>query len=325
MTATAEPQQSTTSGWFGTRGECAQADDLVLLITSDQKRYLVKLKPRQRLHTHWGVFDHDDLIGQPFGAVVASRIEHRALLLEPSLSDLIKQIKRGTQIIYPKDAAYLVHRMSLRAGSRVIEAGTGSAGLTIALAWAVAPTGIVYTYETRPDIYSLARRNLERVDLLRYVEMFQATILDGFRQKNADALFLDVREPWLHLDQVSEALRPGGFFASLIPTTNQVSDLIAGLERKGFADISVEELLLRGYKAAPERLRPDDAMVAHTGFLVFARSVVGMVDASEWHAKERKRFRARQRAQEKIAADEAQRAQEEADGGRKYPPLPLPG
>ena len=32
------------------------------------------------------------------------------------------------------------------------------------------------------------------------------------------------------------------------------------------------EIFLRHYKPVPERLRPEDRMVAHTGFLVFART-----------------------------------------------------
>jgi tRNA (adenine57-N1/adenine58-N1)-methyltransferase len=37
--------------------------------------------------------------------------------------------------------------------------------------------------------------------------------------------------------------------------------------------LEVEELLLRQYKIAPARIRPDDQMVGHTGYLIFARAV----------------------------------------------------
>ena len=212
----------------------------------------------------------------------------------------------------------------MRSGSRVIEAGTGSAGLTTALAWAVAPGGEVFTYEVRPEIYQLARRNLERVGLLPYVSMHQVSIASGFRQRDVDAVFLDVREPWQYLDHVRTALRPGGFFASLLPTTNQVSLILAGLESNGFADVVVEELLLRGYKPVPERLRPDDMMIAHTGFLVSARCLTANMDMSRWLPKERQRFRARTKMAERIAAEEEKRAKTQGQSDRKYPRLPLP-
>jgi tRNA (adenine57-N1/adenine58-N1)-methyltransferase len=313
------------SPWFAPKKAQTTAGDLVMLLTSDHKRYVVKLRAHQELHCHLGVYRHDDLIGRRLGVAVQSSLGHDALLLEPSLTDLIQHLKRGTQIIYPKDAAYLVHRLNLRAGSRVIEAGTGSGGLTTALAWAVAPTGMVYSYESRIETHRLARNNLEAVGLLSYVQLFPTSIDQGFQQSEVDALFLDVRTPWQYLQDVRQALRLGGFFASLAPTTNQVSALLLGLEQQGFVDIAVEELLLRAYKPVPDRLRPDDMMNAHTGFLVFARCVEQTIDSSRWHAKERQRYRARLQTQTEIEAEEARRAADRAQGGKKYPPLPLPG
>jgi tRNA (adenine57-N1/adenine58-N1)-methyltransferase len=303
-----------------------QSGDLVLLITGDQKRYLVKLRPNDALHTHQGIFPHQQLIGITLGATVFSTMQQPALMMAPSLRDLIQQVRRGTQIIYPKDAAYLVHRLSLRAGSRVIEAGTGSGGLTIALAWVVAPSGMVYSYEMRPEIHNLARNNLERVGLLPHVQMFNRNIEFGFDQTGVDALFLDVREPWNYLHHVRAALRCDGFFASLVPTTNQVSELLLALENNAFADIEVEELLLRRYKPVPDRLRPDDMMNGHTGYLVFARRIDASSESRRWLATERQRYMARQQAEERIAAEEQRRTAERAQGeGKKYPKLPLPG
>ncbi len=318
------PISASTSPWFREKEAVTALGDLVLLLTTDLKRYIITLRPHQEFHCHLGIFPHDSLLGQPLGSTVTSSLGYDALLLEPSLEDLIRHLRRGSQIIYPKDAAYLVQRMNLRAGSRVIEAGTGSGGLTCALAWSVAPTGIVYSYETRLEAHNLARNNLESVGLLPYVQLFHGDIEQGFRQEMVDALFLDVRTPWEYLPQAWAALRPGGFFAALLPTTNQVIALLDALDQQGFVDIAVEELLLRTYKPVPDRLRPDDMMNAHTGFLVFARSVLRGVDTSRWQAKERQRYRARVQTQAEIAAHEERSAAERAQGGKKYPRLPLP-
>jgi tRNA (adenine57-N1/adenine58-N1)-methyltransferase catalytic subunit len=257
--------------------------------------------------------------------VIESSLEQPAIVLEPSLQDVMTHLKRGTQIIYPKDAAYLVQRLNLRAGGHIIEAGTGSGVLTTALAWAVAPLGRVYTYEVRAETYSLARRNLERAGLLQFVDMYLEGIDRGFRQTGVDALFLDVREPWVYLNFVRQALKPGGFFASLLPTTNQVSDLLTGLDQHGFADVAVEELLLRAYKPIPDRLRPDENMNGHTGFLVSARCMPPGVDVTRLQAKERQRYRARKLMESEIAAEAERRAEDPSDDTRKYPRLPLPG
>ena len=60
----------------------------------------------------------------------------------------------------------------------------------------------------------------------------------------------------------------------ILPTTNQVTKVLPVLRNNDFAFMEVCELLLRFYKPDWERLRPTDRMVAHTGFLVFARSVM---------------------------------------------------
>lgn len=312
------------SPWFRPQAAHFAAGDLTLLITSDQSRYLITLRAGDELHTHQGIFPHDSVIGQPSGAAITGVQGHLALALTPSLDDLMRHLKRGSQVIYPKDAAWLVHRMSLRSGSRVIEAGTGSGGLTTALAWAVAPTGMIYTYEMREDAYRVARRNLERVGLLPFVTMHERAIGDDFLQTDADALFLDVRDPWEYLPQVRRALRSGGIFAALAPTTNQISTLLERMESSGFADIAVEEILLRPWKPVPDRLRPADTMAAHTGFLVFGRLLADASQASNWLGRTRQRYIARMAAEERYADETARRAQEQNPESRKYPPLPLP-
>lgn len=50
--------------------------------------------------------------------------------------------------------------MGIAPGQRVIEAGTGSGSMTIAMATAVSPQGQVISYEQKPDTQRLARKNL---------------------------------------------------------------------------------------------------------------------------------------------------------------------
>ena len=103
------------------------------------------------------------------------------------------------------------------------------------------------------------------------MEQFQKDIAEGFAVTGADCLFLDVRTPWDYLEHIPAAVIPGAMLGFLLPTTNQVQDLLEGLHAGPFSDIEVLEILIRRYKTVPQRLRPDDRMVAHTGFLVFAR------------------------------------------------------
>ncbi|MBC8449952.1 MAG: tRNA (adenine-N1)-methyltransferase [Chloroflexi bacterium] len=282
----------------------AQVGDLVLLISDDRKRFLIRLEHEGEWHTHRGLLRHDELIGQPLGRTVRTQIGHPFLALEPSTHDLIQQLRRITQIIFPKDAAYITMRLNCYPGRRVVEAGTGSGGLTLALARAVMPGGRVYSYEARAKMLNLAHRNLERAGLLDYVELKVRDIAEGFDERDADGCFLDLREPWHYLAQARAALKPGGFFGSILPTTNQVSELLAALNEHDFVEIVVEELLLRAYKPVATRLRPTDRMVAHTGYLVFARAVAPE-DANAWRYRDPKHGIPRATADESEAADEA--------------------
>ncbi len=274
----------------------AQAGDPVLFVGPDRKVKLLRLQPGKRWETHHGIILHDDLIGQPLGRVVYTHKGYPYLVLEPSTADFIQYLKRRTQIIFPKDAAYIVQRLNLHAGVRVIEAGTGSGGLTLAFARAVLPGGHVYTYEERAEHQALARRNLQMVGIEEGITWHVQDIAEGFREEGVDALFLDVRTPWAYLEQVQQALRPGGFFGALVPTTNQVSQLLEGLYAQGFVLVTVEELLLRAYKPVAARLRPEDRMVAHTGYLIFARTAVGEI--GPWAAPHLRKVAQRRQAEE---------------------------
>jgi tRNA (adenine57-N1/adenine58-N1)-methyltransferase len=130
----------------------------------------------------------------------------------------------------------------------------------------------VYSYELRQDFQDISRQNLERYGLLDWVSLKTRDIHRGFDEEDVDALFLDVREPWDYLEQAQAALKGGGFFGSLVPTVNQLSRLIEQLARAGFIGVEVKELLLRPYKINAGRLRPEDRMVAHTGYLALARA-----------------------------------------------------
>jgi tRNA (adenine57-N1/adenine58-N1)-methyltransferase len=116
--------------------------------------------------------------------------------------------------------------------------------------------------------------NLDKMGLRPRVIFKARDISEGFDERNVDALFLDIQNPYDYIEQVKSALKPGGFFGSILPTMNQVSLLLEKLHHANFAFIEVCEVLLRFYKTDWERFRPTDRMVAHTGFLIFARSVI---------------------------------------------------
>jgi tRNA (adenine57-N1/adenine58-N1)-methyltransferase catalytic subunit len=256
-----------------TTSEVARPGDLAQLVGLSHKNFIITLAEGAKFESHRGILQHNDLIGKPWGSQVFSHTGAPFFLLQPALADLLTDLPRNTQILYPKDIGFILVTMGIGPGRKVIEAGTGSGSMTIALAYSVGDEGCVVSYEVRPEMQKLARKNLERVGLAERVEFKLKDIGGGMDETDADAFFLDVPNPYDYAAQVRAALKPGGFLCSLIPTVNQVELLLTALKRERFAFMEVCEILVRYYKAEPSRLRPTDRMVAHTGFLTFARKI----------------------------------------------------
>jgi tRNA (adenine57-N1/adenine58-N1)-methyltransferase len=252
----------------------ASAGDLVQIMDAEGRFFLFRLVPGGRLETHRGILLHDAVIGAPYGSKVFTHLDRPFYIFTPSINDLVVELKRQSQILFPKDIGIVLMKLNVRPGMTVVEAGTGSGGLTLALANAVGPTGRVISYDVRQDMQNVARRNLELTGLSDRVTFKLRDIKDGFDETDVEAFFLDVPNPYDYCAQVHRALRGGGHFGCLVPTVNQVSDLLVSLQREWFIMHEVFEVLLRNYKTVPARLRPVDRMVAHTGFLVFARPII---------------------------------------------------
>jgi tRNA (adenine57-N1/adenine58-N1)-methyltransferase len=251
-----------------------QEGDLVQLISPSNKTFIIRLAQGKQLQTHRGVVNHSELIGVPWGSQVYTHTGSSFFLLQPGLGELLRETKRNTQIMYPKDIGFILVTMGIGPGKFVVEAGTGSGALTTAMAWAVGPQGRVVTYEAREEMQNLARKNLDRLGFSDRVTFKLRDIAEGFDEQGVDALFLDVANPYDYIAQVRKALKTGGFFGSILPTYNQITRLLVALRQNDFSFVDVCEILLRYYKPVPDRLRPTDRMVAHTGYLIFGRPVL---------------------------------------------------
>jgi len=251
----------------------AREGDIAQLVGLTHKHFIFSLKAGGDIQSHRGVLKHDDLIGLPWGSQVFSHMGAPFFLLQPSIADILNDLPRATQILYPKDIGYILIMMGIAPGQVVMEAGTGSGSMTIALATTVGAEGRVISYEQKQDTQNLARKNLERVGLASCVDFKLRDIREGFDETDADAFFLDVQNPFDYISQMRAALKPGGFFGTLIPTFNQVEKTLTSLKKHNFAFVEVCEIMLRHYKSDPARIRPTDRMVAHTGYLIFARRI----------------------------------------------------
>lgn len=244
---------------------------LAVLVTPKGRRYIKRLESGEFWQSNDGALSFDEVASAGFGACVRTSLDVPVRIERAELHDLLLGIKRQTQIIYAKDIASICLRLGAGPERTIVEAGCGSGGLTLALSWFCGPTGRVVSHDAREEFVRLCRRNLDWAGLGANVELHHRDVAAGFMASGADGLFLDVREPWLYLEQAAAAVAPGAPLAFLLPTTEQVARLLLGLEKGPFNEVEVCEIFLRNWKPLADRLRPNDRMVAHTGFLVFCR------------------------------------------------------
>lgn len=251
-----------------------QPGDIAQLIDPRGRAHIIQLIAGGKFQTHLGQLEFDDLIGLYWGSHVKSHTGKNFLLLQPSLHDILINTRRSGTIMYPKDIGHILLKMNITEGIRVIEAGTGSGALTTALAVATGQKGKVFSYDAREDTQALAFKNIKKLSLEDRVKFICRDITYGFDETGADAIFLDLPNPSDYIEQVRKAIKPGGFFGCLQPTTNQVSYLLDALKAHNFAFIEVCEIIQRHYKPIAARLRPEDRLTAHTGYLIFGRPML---------------------------------------------------
>jgi len=248
--------------------------ELIVLVDKVGRRHRVRLKAGERHSIHPGFIQHDDLIGRPEGVVVTTQMGARLLAVRPTFAEQVTGRRRQTQPIYPKDLGAILVGADIYPGARVLEAGTGTGALTLAALRAVGERGSVVSYEVREEFLEAAKRGIAETagSIPPNLTLKLGDIYLGIEERDFDRVLLDLAEPWQAAPAVKEALRPGGIVFAHCPNVSQVQRFFDCLrEVKGFGMLEAYELLQRGWTVRGRSMRPSHRMVAHTGFLCFAR------------------------------------------------------
>ena len=195
-------------------------------------------------------------------------------VLRASGRDLEETLGREAQVLSPKDIASILFEADVGPGSSVVESGSGSGGLTLALARAVGSTGHVVSCDLREEAIAVARGNVERAGLAAVVEFRLADFRKGIPEREADAVLIDLPDPWSAVAAAWDALRPCGHLATFSPNMEQVKETVAAIRKRPFIDVRTIELIEREMEVRDVGVRPSFAPLGHTGYLTFARKVL---------------------------------------------------
>ncbi len=254
-------------------------DEAAIFLDRKEREYLRRLEKGKKISIREGRIDIEAIIGQEEGTIIRSSMNEPFLVFRPTLAQLIPNLPRQAQVIYPKDIGTVLIWADIFPGAKVVEAGVGPGALTVALLRAIGPEGRLTSYEIREDFAKMARENIAHYyGPAAHWTLKVEDIALHLDETDVDRIILDLPEPWPLLERVWRALRPGGILLSYLPTMLQVKSLVDALrEHGGFACIETMESLMRFWHIKGLSVRPQHRMVAHTGFITAARRLAGAV------------------------------------------------
>ena len=254
--------------------------DRIQLTDNKGRQYSFTIQEGKEFHTHQGFIRHDELIGIPEGSVISinstTGVDQKFMAFKPLLTDYVLTMPRSATIVYPKDSALIVGFADIFPGAKVLEAGVGSGALTLSLLRAVGEKGSVHSVERREEFANNAKSNVEHYfnGLPTNWTLTIGSLQDQDLSEKCDRVILDMLAPWECIDLAAKVLVPGGVYMAYVATTTQLSNVAEGLKTDGrFTEPESFESLIRPWHHEGLAVRPEHRMIAHTGFIIFARRI----------------------------------------------------
>lgn len=176
-----------------------------------------------------------------------------------------KRLKRGPQVMLPKDIGAIIAYSGIGKESVCVDAGTGSGWLAVSLAKVCRS---VISYETKKEFVKIAESN-KRIAGVDNLIIRESDVSKGMKEKDVDLVTLDMPNSDKVVPRAYKALKPGGCICGYLPHVEQVKAFVGRLDRYKFADIMTMELISRSMLVRSEGTRPASKGIWHTAYLVF--------------------------------------------------------
>lgn len=233
--------------------------DLVILYEGHESMDHLYLEAGKIFNNKFGSFYHADFIGKPYGSKICSKSKPGWLYsLEPTPELWSLALNTRTQIVDEVDSSVIIMNMDLFPGCVVVESGTGSGCMTLSIARAIAPNGHVFTYEYNESRSKSAKDEFEKLAVQDLITVTHRDVcakieseggFSGVSSHSADAVFLDLPEPWLAVSHVLKVLKPSRTVCSYSPCIEQVMKTCEQLRRYGFHSVRMIEVRKRPFDA----------------------------------------------------------------------------
>ena len=252
-------------------------NQLVVIKTPKNKKFLAVIDIEKEFTTNEGKFKFSKIKNIP--STVKTSTEVNFKIYRPTYKEFILLMKRGPQIIYPKDVAQIVLESNIHNSSNVLEIGSGSGALTLYLYTILKNTGKLFSLDSSKINQRRANKTISRYLSTLSEENNDITFLneelvnfdyDTINEK-IDSIITDVPEPWEFF--MNNKIQNSIHWVSYLPSMTQVMRMNNTLKDKLFQDIEIKEVILRDWVVDEKIVRPSNKLVSHTGFLISAKYV----------------------------------------------------
>tara|TARA_B100000700_G_scaffold83267_1_gene93801 strand:+ start:2155 stop:2928 length:774 start_codon:yes stop_codon:yes gene_type:complete len=253
-------------------------ENSLVVIKSKNQKYLVVLKEGGEFVTENGKIEYNQIKKLP--SIITTSTGDTFKIYSPSYKEFVLLMKRGPQIIYPKDVGQIIIEGNIFSNSKVLELGTGSGALTLYLILILGDKGKLISLDVDNKNQYRAKKTIERY-LSTFNNEFKFNLdlinsdLANFKysdiQEKVDVVITDLPEPWKFFD--FNKIENQVTWVSYLPSITQVEKLTHRLHENNFENIEVKEILERSWIIKDKIIRPMNEMVGHTGFVVSGRLI----------------------------------------------------
>ena len=187
---------------------------------------------------------------------------------EEMIFDYLKQLKRGPQVVLPKDTFIIIGFAGLNKESMIIDAGTGSGWFAVQASFFVKK---VISYEKNPTFAELAKKNIEKLKIENVEIKIKDVVEEGFDEKNVDMVFLDMANSHLAVEKAIRAIKENGTVVGYLPHFEQLKVFAQECKKCGLERIYAAEIIQRQILIREAGIRPENVGLVHTAYLLFAK------------------------------------------------------